>query len=109
MYPDPMTVDSETCEHQTYHWNVYVFQGIKARQMVCMHGQIFVLVCPYTKKNTLSLSVNIFGMKVQILMEDTIFTSPSSNLKMGPSFFVVIRVTRRSNHLHGKSSSLISW
>ena len=32
MYPDSMTVNSETCEHQKYHWNVYVFQGIKARQ-----------------------------------------------------------------------------
>jgi len=76
--------------------------------MVCLHVQIFVLVCHYTKKNTLSLSVNVFSMKVQILMEDTIFTSPSTSLKMGPSFFVVIRVTRRSNHLRGKSSYLIS-
>ena len=66
-----MTINSETCEHQKYHWNVYVFKGIKARQMVCLHVQIFVLVCHYTKKNTLSLSVNVFSMKVQILKEDT--------------------------------------
>ena len=31
MYPDPMTVNSEACEHQKHHWNVHVFQGIKAR------------------------------------------------------------------------------
>ena len=29
-----MTVNPETCEHQKYHLNVYVFQGIKATHWV---------------------------------------------------------------------------
>ena len=61
-------------------------------------SDFFANVKFYKEKKTLYLSVSVFCTKV--LLGDTILTEPP--------FYVVIQAMRRSSHLQGKGSTLIS-